>query len=1062
MKKIGLRLSVLMAVLFTTSQLFAQITIKGNITDSDYGDPVIGANIFLLGTTKGTVTDIDGNYTLEVPDTDAQLKISYVGLEDQTIAVGENTIIDIVMASGKILDEVVVTALGIERDKKSLGYAVQEVSGAEISEAKEVNVTNSLKGKIAGVQIKGSSNIGGSTRMTIRGNKSISNANEPLYIVDGVPINNSNFRTNDNQSRGAGGYDYGNAAQDINSDDIEDVSVLKGPTATALYGSRGANGVVMITTKAGKARKGIGVEFTSSFSIEDINIFPEYQNEYGGGSSNEFFEVDGQLVADYGYDGSWGPKYENQMVRHWDSWFPGESNYGELRPWAASNSNVEDFFVTGNTISNHVALNGGNEKSTFRLGYTNLYQTGTQVNSKIKRNTISFNGTLALTDKISAGISTNYVNTNGYGRPLTGYGESIMSQFNQWFQRQVDMKRLEDYKTSTGIHRTWNQNDAVNGDLTPHYWDNPYWERYENYEDDRRDRLFGNVSLSYDFTDWLKLTGRAMTDFYDDKRNERVAIGGVREASYNEFTYFVRENNYDVILSADKFITEDIGINAFVGANLRNNTREETESRSVGGLGIPNFYNLANSVGSINNTSEIYESAYSSVFGSAEISYARMLYLTLTGRNDWFSTLPVENNNKFYPSASLSFVFSELINQNWFSYGKIRAGWAQVANDASVGAYKTSATYEANTNTVLPSFSVPDEKSNPDLRLETTSSFEVGLEFNLFNNRIGADISYYNDLTVDLITTVDLPGATGYTSYVTNAGEMTNKGYELQLNFSPIKTKNFEWGIGVNLAQNTNEVVKLAKGLESIRLSSLFGIALEARPGEEYGQLVGTNFVYDDNGNKLVSEGVYLGTGDLVNPGDQLENLGSVFPDQTGGISTKIRFKNFNLSTLFDFQSGGHLLSLTNQWGKYSGTLPVTTENGIRENGITVEGMNFTGFDDDGNPLTDGTKNETNIDAQTHFFSNQGYVINAADVYSSDYIKWRELRLGYSLGSKVLNRLKLTDLTLSLVGRNLALLYSDVPHIDPESTVSSSNIQGFEGGQLPSQRSIGLSLNLKF
>lgn len=1042
-------------------------TITGTVIGAEDNEPLIGVTIQQDGTQNGTTTDIEGKYSIQVTGDAPKLVFRFVGFDTKTVDVGASNVLNVTMASGLELNEVVVTALGISREKKALGYAVQEVDGDDLDKARETNVINALQGKVAGVQITGSSNIGGSSRMIIRGSSSILGNNQPLFVIDGVPIDNSNFTSSD-QARGAGGYDYGNAAQDINPDDIESMTVLKGASAAALYGSRAANGVVVITTKKGKKGKGksgIGVSVNSSLQWSKVYVLPDYQNSYGGGAGPTFDTINGELIPDYGYDGSWGPKLDGRQVRHWDSWYEGESDFGKTRPWEANPDNVKDFFETGLAMTNNVALTGGNDKAAFRLSYTNLDQRGTQPNSFLDRNTVNFNGSSQLSDRFSSSVGLNYVSTKAKGRPQTGYGESVMSQFNQWFQRQLDIDRLKEYETADGTQRTWNRNSST--DPSPHYWDNPYWERYKNVQSDQRDRMFGNITLNYKINDWLNVTGRAMTDFYTDRREERVALGGVRESMYSEDVRTVYENNYELRLTANRNINEDISFTGFVGAVRNDRGYNRNSSETLGGLVVRDLFTLTNALEGIEIRDYNESRRINSLLGSANFGYKNFLYLDLTLRNDWSSTLPEGNNSYLYPSATASFIFSEFLDFDPLSFGKLRMGFAQVGNDTDP--YRLANTYQSNTTTGLPGFSVLNSVNNPDLRPEKTKDFELGTELRFLYDRVKLDVAYYNRKTTDQIFKVSQSGASGASSSILNAGTVQNSGIEAMITAIPVKTDDFEWNVGLNFGKNKSEVLELYKDpqgnvVDNIQLTSLFGVALEARVGQPNGVLVGYDYVYDDNGNKLVdpNTGAYLKT-------DEVKPLGSILADFTGGFRTGFAYKNFELSTLFDFQKGGKIHSLTNQWGKYSGTLEETAEGGIRENGTVVDGV-LAEVDGQGNLVRDsngdyvssGKANDVSIGAQDHFFLNGGYVVHAADIYDASFIKWRELRVTYNFPKEMTRKLKIENLRVSLVGRNLAILHKNVPHVDPEAAVSSGNVQGFEGGQLPTERTIGVNLNFNF
>ena len=1067
---------IALALLMTVSTVFAQKSVSGMVSDED-GNAMIGVNILVKGSSPviGTVTDLDGYYELDVPAGYGTLSFSFVGYTTQDVEVGDQTSINVTMVEGVALKDVVITALGVSREEKALGYATQEVSGDEISKAREVNVVNSLQGRVAGVQITGSSNLGGSSRMIIRGANSITGNNQPLFVVDGVPLDNSNFTTA-NQARGAGGYDYGNAIQDINPDDIETINVLKGPTAAALYGDRAANGVVIITTKKGRAlstkNSPIGVSVNSSLQFNQVYVLPNYQNQYGGGAGPFFLpsSTDStQETVQFDYDGSWGPAFNGQQVRHWNSYDEWDTdNYNQLREWKASPDNVKDFFRTGITASNGVSFGGATSKGAFRLSYTNTQQKGTQENSNLSRNNVSFNSNLNLTDKFSATASVNVTSSAANGRPLTGYGESVMSQFNQWFQRQLNMDELRDYKNPDGSMRTWNRQSDLDG--SPLYWDNPFWERYENGQKDRRDRVFGNVGLTYKITDFLSATARAMTDFYTDRREEWVAVGGVRQAMYSEDVRFVRESNYDAMLNFNKRFGEDFSLTALAGVNFRRNYLDRNFASTQGGLNTPGLYNLSNSASELLATDFTSEFEVFSIFQQATLGYKGMLYLDLSNRTDFNSTLPSGSNVYDYYSANLSFIFSELLPQNdILSFGKFRGGYARVGKGTDP--YQLNTIYATNPNFGSNGMAtVPNALLNADLKPEITSGFEVGVDLRFLKDRLGVDFTYYNNTTTDQIFNVSQSGATGYTSRALNAGKVNNAGMEVMFRATPVKVGDFKWDLAVNFSKNKNQVIELYTGTDNLRLTSLFGVSLEARVGESYGTIMGYDYVYDAGGNRIVEDGVYMTT-------DEVVPLGSVLADFTGGFSSNFSFKGLSLFVLFDFQKGGSLFSLSNQWGKYSGTLAETaietTINGvtdnIREHGIIVEGNNVLRdgagdyvLDADGNYQSDGTPNTTVLDAQSHFFLNQGYVLNRADVYDASFLKFREARLSYTFPNKWFAKTTFRDLSLSIVGRNLAILSKNIPNVDPEAAISSGNVQGFEGGQLPTERSIGVNLNVKF
>lgn len=1053
------RLLLTVIMLCSATWLLAQgRTVSGKVTDKSNNESLAGVTVALESTGQGVFTDVDGNYSINITGTDAVLVFNYVGYAKQKVAVGNQNSINVALELTTEMNEVVITALGIPRDKKAVGYATQKVEGSNISTARETNIVNALQGKVAGVQITGSSNLGGSSRILMRGIKSVYGNNQPLFVVDGVPIENGNYTTAD-QARSALGYDYGNAIQDIDPSNIEDVQFLKGPAA-ALYGSRGANGVVLITTKKGKSTGkgagGIGVTVTENYGFDKVYVLPDYQNTYGGGAaefdSSALFP--GLLVHDYYTDASWGPKMEGQPVLQWyafdERYHP--NLYGKATPWEAHPDNVKNFYKTGTTSNLNVSLDGASDRSTFRLSLSNLNQTGTFENSSLKRNTLGFNGTHRFNDKLMAGTSVNIVTSKGKGRPQTGYN-NLSSNFTQWFQRQLDFEELQDYKNPDGSQRTWNR--SAEDDPSIPFWDNPYWVMYENYETDRRDRVYGNAYLQYQVSPHLSMKGTVMKDSYIDQRQERVAVGSVSASKYSEQNILQNEMNYEFITNYKNSFGEQHDFNAFAGANRRDLKNDVSSTETQGGLNVPGFYSLTNSAGPLLFSQNYRNKRVNSVFGGVSYGYKGFLFVDLTGRNDWSSTLPADNNSYFYSSASTSLIFSQLVNIPKMSFGKVRLSVAKVGNDTDPYNIDNRLSPVQNFGD-FPAYTIPNTLNNPNLRPETVKNWEAGTEMFFFEDRVHLDVTYYQSTTEDNIFPVQVSGSTGYTSMYINAGTLQNKGWEIMTDFTPVRTKNgFEWNVGFNWAHNENKVVSLAEGVESIILQQApFAVSVTAQEGMAYGQIMGTDFSYY-NGQKIIDGGMYV-------PTATVQPLGSYLAKFTGGINTTLKYKRFKLYTLIDFQKGGHLFSLNNTWGKYSGTLAETADNNVREDGVVLEGVDFTGYDEAGNALSDGTVVNDTIAAIDHFFVNQGYVIGAADVYDASFIKWRELRLTYDFNPAILSKTPIRGLTVGITGRNLAILKKNVPHIDPEAGLSTSNVQGLESGQLPTARNISFMISLKF
>jgi len=1055
---------------FVVQMTFAQEqTVSGTVTDED-GLPLPGVTVIIKGTSTGVQTDFDGNYNIEADQTDI-LVFSFVGMQTAEYPVGSTNIVDVVLETDTAqLDEVVVTALGITREKKSLGYASTQLDGEELTNSRNSNALNALSGQVAGVRINNNSGqLGGSTRIVLRGIGSVTQGNKPLIVVDGIPLDNSNYNTETAQS-GGGGYDYGDAGSDINPDDIASMNVLKGGAAAALYGTRASNGAIIITTKSGKEGKA-EITINSGVSFESVNVIPEIQKLYGGGGGNpatigpgsfDQVTIEGTTyqVPQFAVDESWGPRYNpNTEVLHWDAFDPEFPNeYLNPRPWVYPENDKEDFFNTGVTTNNGVAFSLGTEKSQMRLSINNTQSKGIVPDSELDKTSFNFNGSSKLTDKLEIDAGVNMTVTDGYNRPAFGYSSnSVILQFFQFGQTQLDYERLKDYRLPDGTQRTWNRISALNG--TPRYTDNPYWIINESYSEDKRTRWYGNVGAKYNFTDNFYATAKVYMDNYDFRVAERIAVGSQSQSEYYEIDRDFTEINYEAILHYDNnFIDDILNINAFVGANKRDNTYKSLSGRTQGGLVVADIYNLNNSVADPRIGDYDEEKQIESVFGSASFGYDNMVYLTVTGRNDWSSTLPADNNSFFYPSINGSFVFSQLIDNDWLSFGKVRGGYAEVGSDTDP--YRLRNTYESN----VPFFgsiryTQPDENNNPNLQPENKKTWEVGLEMGFLNNRINFDVTYYDELTEDLITPVQVDPATGYNATFTNAGKLSNKGIEALVNITPVKTEDFDWTVTWNFTKNENELLELLPGVNTLNIAnySFNGVSLNAVVGESYGIIRGTNYVFDDAGNRVVAaDGTYVET-------QSVENLGSILPDYNMGFRNSIRYKNFDFGFLIDMQKGGVYRSLTNIWGHYSGILESTAANNIREQGLVVDGV--TGdvtYNDDGSyTVTNTAPNTTVISAQRwglDFFNGN----DAQNVFDADYWKLREVNLGYTLPKDWMGESGISSVRFSAFGRNLLVWGLDNDNFDPEvATGGSGNIQGAEGGSLPSTRTYGLNVEIK-
>ncbi|GET20048.1 SusC/RagA family TonB-linked outer membrane protein [Prolixibacter denitrificans] len=1081
MKKFSLLLALL--GFLGLQVVFAQTReISGLVTSSEDGSSIPGASVVVKGTTLGTITDMDGKFTLKVPENAAALTVTFVGMKSQEIPLTSQSTYTIKLEPENVaVDEVVVTALGISREKKSLGYAVQKVSGDDLSTVKTDNFANLLSGRAAGVQIKANGNMGGSTNVVIRGNASLTGNNQALFVVDGIPINNSTTN-NSGQTTGRSGYDYGNAASDINPDDIESISVLKGAAATALYGSRAANGVIMITTKSGKKNKrGVGVSISSNVTVGTIDksTFPKYQHNYGGGYGPYYsdgnypglyqYDVNGDgtpdLVVPTTEDASMGEKFDpNLMVYQYDAFVPESPNYGKATPWVAAKNGPDTFFNTALTKSNSVDISGAGDKSTFRLGYTNFDQTGIMPNSELKKNNFNFNATYNILDNLKVTAMANYINTQGKGRNSTGYSDNILSSFRQWFEVNVDIKEQERLFKETGRNVTWNRHSPTSG--TPEYWDNPYWVRFKNYETDKRNRLIGYTKLDWTATDWMTLTGRVSVDTYNELQEERKAMGSVAgefgvgrpdvTSGYSRLNRAFIETNIDLMANFNKDLTDKLNLTGLLGMNIRKTKIDQVYASTNGGLSVPDVYALSNSASPMLPPDELYSIVQvNGVFAQASLGYNNLLFLDAAIRRDQSSTLPLDNNAYYYPSVSGSFIFSNLVQNDWLSLGKVRLNYAEVGNSAPFASindtYVQNSPFNGN-----PMVTVPNTKNNENLKPEKTKSLEAGLEMNFWNNRLGFDVAYYDNRSVDQIMPVAISYATGYSRKYVNAGEVQNKGIELQLNASPVVTNKFRWDINVNWSKNDNKVVSLAAGVDNLQIAALQGgVTINARVGEPYGTIQGTDFVYKNGQPVVGSNGYYekTSTSDVV--------IGNVNPDWTGGVSNTLTYGDFALSFLVDMQQGGSVFSLDQWYGMGTGLYAETDfindlGNPVRNTIANGGGLILPGVKEDGTP------NDVRVPGNDYRVFGWSKNPNSKFVYDASYVKLRSASLTYNFPKTMLNNTFITGASLSVVGSNLWIIHKNLPHADPEASQGAGNIQGWQSGVMPTTRNIGFSVKVQF
>ena len=1078
MKKLLQMISVLVLL---TVQVYAQDrSVTGTVKSKTDGQPIPGVTVRVPGTQQGTVTNNEGRFTISVGTAVKTLEVSYVGFVTQQITIPASNRIDVALAEdSQQLDLVVVTALGISRKKNELPFAAQEVKAEEITMTRNNNLVNSLGGKVAGLDIKRSNAMGGSTNVVIRGAKSISGNNQALFVVDGVPVSNASANTL-NQQTGRAGYDYGNAAADINPDDVASVTVLKGAAATALYGSRASNGVIIITTKKGsKNSTNVTVNSGVTFGSIDKSTFIEYQKEYGQGYNSPATDGPGNVVPSPGFwyrdvfgtgrvmtpqfssDASYGPRFDpNLLVYQWSALDPFSPNYQKATPWVAAANDPSTFYKTSVASNQSISIDGGGDKGTYKIGYTRNDETGVLPNSKITKNLFNFGGSYEIVKDLTVTSSVNYSKIDGLGRFGTGYSGLNPNQgFRQWWNVGADIKELKEAYERNNKNVSWNWSDATG--TKPIYADNPYFSRYQNFENDTRDHYFGNTSLNYKVNDWFDVIGRVSYDGTFDLQEERIAVGSTGVASYSRTNGTFAETNFDLLLNFNKNITEDFSFKGLLGANLRRSKLTNINARTNGGLVVPNLYSLSNSVSAIEAPVELYERrAVDGYFASTTFGYKDLVFLDATIRRDQSTTLPANKNVFWYPSVAGSFAFSNLLKDvSWLSYGKLRVNYAEVGSDAPpLSVFDTYAKPTAFGS--IPMFSMADVKNNANLKPERTKSVEAGLDAAFLDNRLGFDVTFYKTNTIDQITPVPVTTATGSLRLYVNAGEVQNKGVEVSAFVVPVKTSNFSWTLNLNWSRNQSKVLSLFENVSNIELNAASlsgGVTYNATIGQPYGVIRGTNFVFV-NGQKVVNADGYY----QVTPRAD-EIIGDPNPDWMGGISNTFKYKRVALNFLIDIRKGGDLWTLDQWYGLGTGMSPETAGlndlgNPLRNSLADGGGVILPGV------LADGSPNTKRIDVSNSGTAPWGYPNNpprASVIYDAGYVKLRELALTYSLPEKLVGKLRaFKGIDLSLIGRNLWIIHKNVPYADPEDGLGSGNVQGYQSGAYPTVRSIGF--NVKF
>lgn len=1055
--------------------------VTGQVISAEDNQPVIGAAIVVKGTTIGTITDFDGKFSLDVPNDAKSVMVSYVGLKGREIPI--TAVMNIKLESDShALDEVVVTAMGISREKKSLGYAIQEVGSEELTKAGQINVTGALSGKVAGVQVNQfGGSVGASSRISVRGNSSLAADQQPLIVLDGVPIANDTQRSGDNTYNGV---DYGSGLNDINPEDIESMTVLKGGSA-ALYGMRAGNGVILITTKSGKKGSGVKVSYDGNFTIDRISTVPKLQNSYGQGNNGDewhwkhnapdlsyqeyaeqygFNWVDGTNGINDFYDESWGPRLDAglNLVQY-------DSN-GQKAPWVSRPNNIKDFFQTGYSMNHTISLSVNSEKSTTRASISYRDQKGTVPNTDQKRYSAQLNSFFKLNNYISYDMSASYTRTQSDNLVAQGYGgNNPINSLFAWSGRQINMKTLKE---------NWDQKDA-NGNYTyynwnPNYHMNPYFNVNENTNSYQRDRIFGKTSLYYQPFEFLKFEGRAGVDYYNSQSFERHYIdrNDWTKGGFTQINTKNTELNLDFIASFNKTFG-DFNITAMAGANYRDLSWEDAEIGATA-LTIPGVYTIANKDGAAYNLMDHSHRRSNSVYGNASIGWRNQLYVDLSARNDWDSTI---KDAFFYPSASASWIVTESLpalkgDGSYLSFWKLRAGWAEIGGATSP--YRNRAYYYAATDAfngvaqIYKSTVYP----NPDLKPESIKTWELGTEFGFLHDRLHFDLAYYHKTTTDQILNVRIPYSSGYSSLLINAGKIENKGIELQVRGDILESKDgLNWSSTLNFSKDRSKVVELYPGLNEYGMGWTWGIATQAIKGEKWGELVGPGFDRVDEAD--VKNG--LATADQIGAvkvnsngllrSKSAQRIGNVTPDFMMNWRHDFNIKNWGFGFLLDLRIGGDIWSQTMAHSYTAGVANVTADNGIRERDIVggvdvLKNERVVMQDASGKWVTNTIK----TDAYSWFKAD----VSEYYVFDGSYLKLREAYISYNFPKELIAKTRyISNASVSLIGTNLWLMWvhsSNTMRLDPETGGVSSDSRGigFEQAAVPSSRSFGLKLNLTF
>jgi iron complex outermembrane recepter protein len=1106
MKKVYLLLGIF---LFFTALLQAQTrVITGKVISADDGSTLPGVNVTVKGSTRGTVTDVAGKYKLSDVTDSTLLVFSFIGYNPEEVRVGSRQVIDVVLRTqAQNLSEVVVTALGVKREKREIGYSSEKINTGELTRANTSNVIGAITGRSAGVLVSQADGVeGGSTRITIRGNNNLSKNNQPLIVVDNVPMDNTSGLTDVGR-----GVDWGNGISDLNAYDIEDYTVLKGGAASALYGERGANGVILITTKRGKKQCGLGISYNFNYKVTNPYRYRDVQNKYGHGGPITFSEpdfprdADGTLLypgiysndklilnqegqtsttsEEFGYYGSavsWGPEMKGQMIRWWD---------GEMRDYSPQPDNLKMAFHDGNTRTHNVSVQGGSDKGTLRLSFTRQDNTPIIENSNFSRNTINFGTNIRISDKLRADAVLTYVKFKRFNSPMVGEdGNSFSKGFLYSWPRSYKGIDKENYQLADGSQ---NKLDGYPFMYVDRYL---WWNYYNNNTWQDRDNYTGSIALICDFTPWLNATGRVGRDFtleQFESRNKPTDYIGIMNGGYSNSLSRNTSDNYEFLVTAHQkgFLTGKLDASLTAGASRWSYDQYGISGHS-GTWYYPNMYTFfnytesifgqdengnsivikpGNSVASMLPSESILKQRTNSAFTFLNLSWDNYLFVEFTGRNDWSSTLSNKNNSYFYPSVSVSFIATEALGimekLPWVNFLKLRGGIAQTASSASPyqkNFYYSTSFFGGQLQSGLPQVIPPFE-----LKPQFVNGFEAGLNLGLFDNRIDIDLTCYYKHSFDQILDLPVPVSSGASRIMINEGELSNKGIELIINTVPYQGKELLVKAGLNFSRNHNYILSLGGYSDTYHLADIWGLngpAMDLYEGDEYGTITGYDYIYDDNGNRVLND---AGTKYLIT--DTRVPIGNASPKFLAGFTTEFVYKNFRLSTLIDTKWGGDIYCgsyvIALQTGQSPSTLlerdggglPYTDPDGnVRNVGVILEGV-----------YADGTPNDKVVNYLYKYLPNAGgwgKFVSTPGILENTWVKMREVSLSYSVPGYILRKAKIfQELTFSLVGRDLFYIYTTLPDkINPEGIMGSGNAQGFEWASFPGTRSFTFGASVSF